>query len=118
MNTDTKELFTSGEWTVSFGRHTPEAPIFGYCIKVEGRNAYVALQGVYEHNVAINSYNGATFEGCYTPEEVEANAHLIAASKDLYYALKKIALMFPILKIDPALKIDIEAALQKANPKL
>lgn len=47
--------------------------------------------------------------------EQEADAKLIAASPDMLSCLLKVQAMFPILKIDPALKIYIDAALDKAT---
>lgn len=43
------------------------------------------------------------------------NGNLIKASPRMFKALSKIASMFPLLKIDPALKIEIEALLVEAN---
>lgn len=81
------EGFTKGEWQPVFGRHKEGTPIFGWGIMVEGRKANVCLQGIYEHHVGVNLWDGKPVDGCYTPEESEANCHLIAQSKNMYYCL-------------------------------
>lgn len=112
----TEELFTKGEWTPVFGRHKEGTPIFGYGVKAPGKLAYLCNQGIYEHHVGIGSWDGKPVEGLYTPEEGEANAHLLAASKDLYFALKELMEYSGSHVYPPSLYDKAMESLYKANP--
>jgi hypothetical protein len=89
---ETKEVMkhTQGEWKPYFVRWTPEAPIQGFAIRVEGKRRSIAGADCYEPQVvlvpdkAVQSQPWA--KEFYTSEEVEANAYLIAAAPDLLAA--------------------------------
>jgi hypothetical protein len=108
----TEEGFTKGEWSINpeLERDENMCPIPYYKINNSADILWVA------HVAAGHLKN----EG-----EAEANAHLIAASKDMYYALKEAVGILEVWKEsdswdkkDESVFTKILTVLQKANPKL
>ena len=79
----TEQMHTPGPWHVEIGRLPADgAPVFGFAIRASeehGKWHSVAGHNVYEH------HNNA----CFTPEEIEANARLIASAPALLDALRE-----------------------------
>lgn len=110
-------LCTPGEWELHLGRHKEGTPIFGWGIRVNGKAAHLALQGLYEANNAVGmGLNDEPIDILFTPEEAEANARLIAASKDLYNALAELYKAVLTCRDNKEALGKTILALKKANP--
>lgn len=82
--------FTSGPWSAQIGRWNHDSPAYGFRIAAPKKLAAVAGVALEERNNAICGIQptpASMADEFYTPEELEANARLIAAAPDLYVAL-------------------------------
>ncbi len=69
-------------WKLQLSRLAAIAPIFGFSIRAEGKDAPITSAGVYVDSPLI-----AEFDGGYTVQEVEANALLISDAPRLAAAV-------------------------------
>lgn len=120
----TEEGFTKGEWQVSLARWAKEAPVIGFVIRMDKKD----ITGFGVHTTHSSVFPDDYFDKMpdlwqqhCTASECEANAHLIAAAKDMYYALKGITEGYfnggTNQDTERLMKSALDV-LQKANPKL
>jgi hypothetical protein len=108
---------TPGPWTLELCRLSPDSPLFGFGIKAVGKVPFVASAGVASPNHALivdPDFRNICTTG-YTEEEVEANAHLIAAAPDLYEALKAMLKYYDTPSGPADLLAQATAAIAKAD---
>jgi hypothetical protein len=88
-----KAAHTPGPWAARIGRLKISDPAFGF--GVFPVNYRLDLPpGIKHHSITgANLYEHSAFTAFYSPQEIEANAHLIAAAPDMLAALQ-LALTF------------------------
>lgn len=82
---------TKGPWKTKIASWN-KGPCFGFSIEADGKDVFVCSAGVDTGNKALiidPIYSRTEFYSKhFTAEEVEANAHLIGASPEMYDALQ------------------------------
>lgn len=81
--------WTKEPWTLRLVKAAGHLPAHGFLIAAEGKHHSVAAMNAYEDTAAICGEWAPPdiASGFYTPEEIEANARLLAAAPALYAAL-------------------------------
>lgn len=101
---------TKGPWNVTLARYTPDSEVFGFALEAKGKVPFIASAGVAQpnHSLIVGEKFRHSITTGFTPEEVEANASICAASRT--FAVEAAKLFEPGGVIDRAI-----AALEVSN---